>query len=382
MLLSARWCVVASLMLVCGCMPSAEQPKPNTRLPGFDVWMPKGVVVKQGSHQAIGSYEVRSGTLLPALPAPLRAWLPERAPSTKITWRVETVAFSEPVDVAALFDGAISGVATNSKGRVVSLGNGRWTSTYEFGKGKLVAGYARCEPWLTIMFIVGLEGDVYDESSARKIVSSVRCNIGKKQPPSLRVSLRVPEHYGFARNTDEPTYFSTVGSGLVTNFTNGNIARDHRMLEKVLGGMFTAGFKSKSPLKVSVGAVVREDGVPSTLSVLSGEMGEMGQSELQVGTLYCPDLDLTAMVLILGSGDPRTNPLELTSSLECPKPDAAEPAHATIDAVFSPICESGDLVVCQRLIEFIQMGNATGSVMSLERARAKACSLGDRDQCG
>lgn len=71
--------------------------------------MPKGVVVKQGSHPAIGSYEVRSGTSVPALPKPLRALFPERAPSTKVTWRVETFAFSEPVDVAALLDGALRG---------------------------------------------------------------------------------------------------------------------------------------------------------------------------------------------------------------------------------------------------------------------------------
>ena len=376
-----RWCVVASLMLLWGCMPSEEQPEPNTHLPGFDVWMPKGVVIKQDSHPAIGSYQVRSGTSLPALPQSLQALFPERAPSTKISWRVETVAFSKPADVAALLDGALRGLSITVKGKVVAAGEGRWTSTYEFAKGKIVAGYARCEPWLTIIFIIGLEGDVRDEKSAQKIVKSVRCRIGNQKAPSLNISLRVPEHFGLANNTDEPTYFSTSGGALVTNFTNGNIARNYSLLERVLGGMFAAGLGVKSPLKVSIAPIERTDGAVATLSTLTGHMRELGARGLQVGTLYCADLDLTAMVMVVADADPRTNSLEVAKSLECPKPGAEETKHASIDAVFSPICESGDLVACQRLIEFIQAGNATGNVMSLESARARACSLGDRNHC-
>jgi hypothetical protein len=373
--------VVASLLLVGGCMPSNEQPEPNTRLPGFDVWMPKGVVVKQGSHPAIGSFEVRSGTLVPALPEPLRALLPERAPSTKVSWRVETVAFSEAIDVAPLLDGAMRGIATNGKGKVVSVGEGRWTSTYEFGKGKLVAGYARCEPWLTIMFIVGLEGDVYDEKSARKIVKSVKCRIGDQKAPSLQISLRVPEHFGLASKTDQPTYFSTAGGGLVTNLTTGNIARDYKLLERTLGGMFAAAVGAQDPLQVSITPVARPDGMPATLGVMTGEMGDLSRREIEIGTLYCEDLDSTAMLLIFADGDPRTNSLELTKSLECPKPDAVETPSPTIDAVFSPVCESGDLGACRFLIEFIQAGNATGSILSLEQVRARACALGDHNHC-
>jgi hypothetical protein len=376
-----NWCVVlASLMFVSGCMPS-KQPQPNTRLPGFDVWLPPGVVTKQRLHPAIGSYEVRSGTLLPALPAPLRAYLPERAPSTKISWKVETVAFSEPADVATLLDGALGGVAAVGKGRIARLGDGRWTSTYEFGKGKLVAGYARCEPWLTILFLVGLEGDVYDESSARKIVNSVSCRIGDQEAPSLRISLRVPEHFGLASNTDEPTYMSTAGGALVTNFTDGNIARNHQIMEKLLSGMFTAALQSKSPLKVAITPIERSDGATSALSVLTGDLGELEYPRLQIGSLYCPDLDLTAMVMIFADDDPKINSFELTRSLECPQRDAAATQHATIDDVFAPVCESGNLLVCQQLIEYIRVGNANGNVMSLEGARARACALGDRNHC-
>jgi hypothetical protein len=375
----ARHSFAAIMLLLCGCVPADKQPPPNTHLPGFDVWMPRGIVVRQTSHPAIGSYQVRSGTSLPALPQPLRDLFPERAPSTKVSWRVETVAFSEPADVAGLLDGALRGLSTSGKGRIVPAGKGRWTSTYEFGKGKLVAGYARCEPWLTIMFIVGLEGDVYDESVALKMVRSVRCRIGNQKAPSLQVSLRIPEHFGLARNTDEPTYFSTLGGGLVTSFTDGDIARDYRVLEKVLGGMFATAMGADSPLKVSITPIKREDGAPSTLSVLTDEKQKVG--EVQIGSLYCAEMDSTAMVVIFPDGDPRTNPLELATSLGCPKSDAAETTHATIDAVFSPLCHSGDLGACRHLIEFIQSGNATGSAMSLVQAKAQACSLGVRDYC-
>jgi hypothetical protein len=374
--------VLAALMLLCGCVPSAKEPEPNTHLPGFDVWMPKGLVVKQSTHPAIGNYQVRSGTALPALPGGLRALLPERAPSTKVSWRVETVAYSDPVDVAALLDAALSGLPVRGKGRVVAAGAGRWTSTYEFGKGKLVVGYMRCEPWLSITFFVGLEGDVYDESIARKIVRSVRCRIKDQKAPSLQVSLQVPANFGLASHTDEPTYFSTAGGAVVTNLTDGDVARDHSMLGKVLGGMFAAIVGAKSPLKVSTTAINRADGARSTLNVLTTDSPDAELHELHIGTLYCADLDSTAMlVVILPDGDPGNDALAITKSLECPKSDVAEARYPSIDAVFSPVCESGDLVVCQRLIEFIQAGNATGSVMSLERARARACSLGDRNHC-
>jgi hypothetical protein len=375
-------CVVATMLLLWGCVPSAEQPEPNTHLPGFDVWMPKGIVVRQTSHPAIGRYQVRSGTALPALPKALRSFFPERAPSTQVYWRVETTTFAEPADVKALMDGALRGLAIGSPGRLVSLGNGRWTSTYEFGRGKLVVGYARCEPWLSIMFLVGLEGDVSDESIALKIVKSVSCRIGKMPPPVLHVSLRVPDHFGLARNTDEPTYFSTAGGGLVTNFTNGNIARDPKMLKGVLSGMFATVLGSSSPPQVAIEPIARTDGAISMLGHLSGDLGELGSNgRVQIGTLYCPDLDSTAIVLVFGGNDPRTKPLEIAQSLGCPQANAVEPTFATIDAVFSPVCESGDLLACQLLAEYIQGGHATGGVMSLERARARACALGDRQSC-
>jgi hypothetical protein len=379
--------LVATLMLLCSCVPSDEQLQPNVHLPGFDVWMPKGLVVKRSSHPSLGSYQVRSGTSLRQMPQPLRALLeplrgffPERAPSTKVSWQVETFAHSEEVDVVAWMDAALKGLATSGKGKVASAGKGRWTSTYEFGKGKLVVGYARCEPWLTIMFLIGLEGDVSDERVALRMVRSVKCRLGEQKPPDVDVLLRLPEHFGRAHNTDEPTYFSTSGGGLVTNFTEGNIARDYRILERVLGGMLTVAVEAKAPLKVSVAAIEREDGAPSTLSVLSGEIPDIG-SELRVATLYCSDMDATAMLIIFPDQDPRTNASEIARSLECPKPDAAEPKHPPIDAVFAPACASGDLGACQRLIEFIQSGHARGGVMSLERAQARACSLGDRDRC-
>jgi hypothetical protein len=87
------------------------------------------------------------------------------------------------------------------------------------------------------------------------------------------------------------------------------------------------------------------------------------------------------MLLIFPDEDPRPNAQQLARSLECPKADIAEPEHPPIDVVFAPVCESGDLAACQRLIEYIQLGHANGSVMSLERARSRACTLGDRDHC-
>ena len=385
--MKANLSLLATLLLLCSCMPAEEQLQPNVHLPGFDVWMPKGLVVKQSSHPAIGRYEVHSGTSLRRLPQPVRAlleplrgFLPERAPSTKVSWRVETVAYSEEADIAAWMDGVLGGIATGGKGRVASAGAGRWTSTYDFGKGKVVVGYARCEPWLTIMFIIGLEGDVSDDRVPIRMVRSVKCRLGERKPPRLEVSLRLPEHFGRADQTDEPTFFSTSGGGLVTNFTEGNIARDYRLLERVLGGMLSVAAEAKSPLKVSVATVERADRAPSTLSVFSGEMPDIG-NEIRVATLYCADLDSTAMLLIFPDADPRTNAQQLAESLECPKADAAEPEHPPIDVVFAPVCESGDLAACQRLIEYIQLGHANGSVMSLERARAHACTLGDRDHC-
>jgi hypothetical protein len=343
--------------------------------------MPKGIVVKLSSHPAIGSYQIRSGTWLPALPKPLRRFFPERAPSTEVSWRVETVAFSEPADVAALMDGAMRGLATNGKGRVVQAGDGRWTSTYEFGKGKIIVGYARCEPWLSILFIVGMEGDVTDERVALKIVRSVKCRIENQQPPSLRVALQPPAHFGLANNTDEPMYFSTAGGALITNFTEGNIVRNQRTLKKVLGGMFAALLGSEAPMNVTIAPVKRTDGASATLNVLTTDAPGAEIRELQIGTLYCPDLDATFMVVIMTAGDPATNPLEVTRSLECPKSGAVHVRSRSIDEVFSPACESGDLAACQRLIEFIGAGNATGGVMSLDSARARACSLGDRNHC-
>lgn len=381
MVRQAHWTLVATLLFLCGCAPSAEEPEPNTHLPGFDVWMPTGIVVRKTSNPAIGNYQVRSGTAVPALPQPLRALFPERAPSTKVSWRVETTAFSEPADVAALLDSVMRGLATGGKGRAVAAGDGRWTSTYEFGKGKLVVGYARCEPWLTIIFMIGLEGDVHDERVALKIVKSVRCRIGKEPAPTLQLSLRVPAHFGLAHNTDEPTYFSTAGGALVTSFTDGNVARDKRLLKQVLGSIFATVLESRSPLDVSTAQIKRPDAALSTLNTLSARPRTGEVAEFEIATLYCADLDSTVMLLIFGDGDPRTSSADLAESLECPKPDAAQTSHASIDAIFSPVCESGDLLACQRLIEFIRTGNAAGSVMSLERARARACALGDRDQC-
>jgi hypothetical protein len=209
----------------------------------------------------------------------------------------------------------------------------------------------------------------------------VKCRIEDQKAPVLEVSMRVPEHFGRANNADEPTYFSTGGGGLVTNFTSGNIARDYRLLQKVLGGMFAAALGSNSPPKVTVTPIKRPDGAVSTLSTLSGNTGELGGGALQIGTLYCPDLDLTAIVLVFGGSDPRTNAAELTKSLECPKPDGEEMKHPTIDDVFAPACDGGDLNACRRLVELIQTGNAAGSVMSLERVRARACTLGARIHC-
>lgn len=378
---SARWCVVVCLMLICGCMPPpAEQPEPNTHLPGFDVWVPQGIVIKQGSHAAFGSYEVRSGLFARLLPEPLRALLPKQPPSTRVSWLVETHPTSEPFDVAAFLDGVMRGVSDDARGEIVSVGERRWISTYGSAERKLIAGYARCEPWLTVTFIVGMEGG-YDESLARKIVKSVRCRIDAQKVPTLPVSFHVPKNFGLASNARQPTYISTAGGALVINFTNSNISRNPELMEKVMGAVFAAAMQIKTPLKATTRSITRKDGAPSTLNTLSGDLPDFRGQQFQVGTLYCKDLDATALLIFYPGADPSTNALELTKSMQCLEPDAVAPKHATVDTVFAPVCEAGDLVACQHFIMLMQQDMATGSVMSLERARARACELGDRTHC-
>lgn len=346
------WAMPACLLAfaIAGCVPApGATPLQATQLPGFKIDLPKGEVTKTTALPVAGVHKL---TIAPAESQVTRLLSPTGGRrEVRVFWQA---SHNTVDDLPMLRQGMIQGIGFPMQ-PLPPPGPGR---TLDIGLSPpvLVAlGTVLCDGGfvISVMYTGRTTARAEVEATATRMLRSVRCDPHTAALAPLRATVSLPIAHGKVARVRDESYYTVAGDALFLNSTQQDVTRGPPgLLERSASAAISAG-TSIPPENITA---TRLTDVDTGTALVRMQTTELPTSF--VFARYCPELDVSLMVVLAPYDGSDERARWLARGVGCPTGKEAEPP--TVDAAFGAACGAGDSQACEQWRALAAEGEAAG----------------------
>jgi len=338
-----RAVMACSALLLTACSGSQDGEFSRVSLPGFSIELPRGKVKRTSEAPSAGKHELD-------LPEPsFMDSLSQKAvskPRMSVEWMAQSYSRQEwDQQMLPIFTQSLAREVPGSRIlRQEALSDDRWLHVIGAPGSPVAFGVVRCDAKFSVLVVHGRYRDLERETDEfRRIIRSVTCNVTDENRAHVVAAVRLPEKFGVLQEDQGQVYRSLDGEVMNLNFTSGDIQKDPRTYRNVITSLITTalGIQFEDSQLVSLDTAVQSPG--GKTSLLRADLPDTPE-RLYVGSLYCPDRNLTLLSIWAAQARDDALARERQSQVGCPHEEST--SHRRFAEILDEACRAGDHVAC------------------------------------